>query len=137
MDEARGGRGRRSLSEKYEAFSSAAARRLRADALGTATVNGYTTQWQAEEVARALGLAASHRLLDLGGGRGWPGSHVARETGCSLVVCDLPVEALEEARGTLEEEKLAGQATLVRADGRTLPFASGSFDGLTHADVLC
>lgn len=137
MDGERGGLGRRTLSEKYEAFSSEAARRLRAQALGTPTVNGYTTPDQAQRMAEALSLAASHRLLDLGGGRGWPGSHVARQTGCSLVVCDLPDEALHEARVTLDDEGLAPRAALVQADGRALPFADGVFDGVTHADVLC
>lgn len=137
MDAARGGRGRRSLSEKYEAFSSEAARRLRSHALGTATVNGYTTPEQARRIAAALELSPHHRLLDLGGGRGWPGSHVAKETGCRLVVSDLPAEALEEARATLQDEGLAPRAAIVRADGRALPFRGGSFDGVTHADVLC
>lgn len=137
MDTARGGRGRRSLSEKYEAFASEAARRLRSHALGTATVNGYTTLQQAERIAAALELTRHHRLLDLGGGRGWPGSHVSKKTGCRLVVSDLPVEALKEARATLDNEGLASRSALVRADGRALPFRSGSFDGVTHADVLC
>ncbi len=137
MSQERGGRGRRTLSEKYEAFSSEAARRLRAHALGTATVNGYTTPEQAQRVADALAMTAAQRLLDLGGGRGWPGSYVARRSGCRLVVCDLPAEALYEARITLDDEALADRSALVRADGRALPFSEGSFDGVTHADVLC
>lgn len=133
----RGGRGRRSLSEKYEAFASEAARRLRANALGTDAVNGYTTLDQAAAIAEALGLSQDDRLLDLGGGRGWPGSHIAKSTGCRLVACDLPMKALADARSTLDEDGLDPRGVLVQADGRALPFGAGSFDGVCHTDVLC
>lgn len=130
------GRRRRSLSEKYEAFASPQAERLRSDVLGTGVVNGYTTLAQAGEIARALSLSEGDRLLDLGGGRGWPGSHVAGYAGCGLVVCDLPMSALLDAAESLDRARLPA-AAVVRADGRRLPFADGSFDGVCHTDVLC
>ena len=39
--------------------------------------------------------------------------------------------------GRASDEGLAPRAAIVRADGRALPFRAGSFDGVTHADVLC
>ncbi|MDH3270207.1 MAG: methyltransferase domain-containing protein [Gemmatimonadota bacterium] len=141
----RDGRRRRSHWEKYEAFASAPAGKLRADALGSDVVNGYTTLDQAERIRVALDLGPEGRLLDVGGGRGWPGTHVAAESGCSLVVTDLPMNALREAATRLVQRAplpgvAAGPAlrgTVVRADGRRLPFPDASFDGVCHADVLC
>lgn len=137
MKKGDGGRpGRRSLREKYEAFASEEAGRLRAAVLGSEVVNGYTTSTQANEIADALDLSARSRLLDLGGGRGWPGSHVAGRARCALVVCDLPMNALAEARRVLDDRGLA-RGSLVRASGRALPFGDASFDGVCHTDVLC
>lgn len=131
------GRGPRSCWEKYEAFASAAADRVREAALGTEVANGYTTRAQAERIADALELSDADVLLDLGGGRGWPGSHVAKRTGCRLTVCDLPMNALRTATAVLRDAGLDGSAAVVRADARTLPFADASFDGVSHTDVLC
>lgn len=131
------GRGPRSLWEKYETFASPAAERIRRAALGTEVANGYTTEAQAEAIATALGLSWDQTLLDLGGGRGWPGTHVAKRTGCRLVVCDLPMNALRTATTLLRTAGLDGPTAVIRADGRSLPFADASFDGVSHTDVLC
>lgn len=130
-------RRRRSYREKYEAFASRPAARLRSEVLGSDVVNGYTTLEQAETIAEALQLGEGDALLDLGGGRGWPGTHVAASAGCRLVVCDLPMNALEAALGVLGASGLRSRASVVRADGRGLPFADASFDGVCHTDVLC
>lgn len=131
------GRRRRSLSEKYEAFSSPAAERLRSKVLGSGVVSGYTTVAQAAVIAEELALSAGDVLLDLGGGRGWPGSYIARGTGCRLVACDLPMNALLAAAETLAGPGAPAEASVLRADGRALPFSGASFDGVCHADVLC
>lgn len=130
-------RRRRSYREKYEAFASPRAARLRAEVLGSDVVNGYTTLKQAGTIAEFLRLGDADALLDLGGGRGWPGGHVAASVGCRLVVCDLPMNALEGAVGVLGASGLRGRASVVSADGRSLPFADRSFDGVCHTDVLC
>lgn len=130
-------RGPRSCWEKYETFLSPAAARIRRAALGTEVANGYTTEAQAEAIASHLALSGGQALLDLGGGRGWPGSLVAKRTGCRLVVCDLPMNALRTASAVLRTAGLDGPTSVVRADGRSLPFADASFDGVSHTDVLC
>ena len=37
-----------------------------------------------------LGLGPGRRLLDVGGGQGWPGLYLARQTGCTVVRTPVP-----------------------------------------------
>ncbi len=94
-------------------------------------LDGYTTVQQAQALHDHLALSSNARLLDVGAGHGWPGSHLAASSGCSLVATDIPVDVLRAA------QRYIGQATAVSADGRELPFPSGSFDVVVHADVFC
>ena len=94
-------------------------------------LNGYTTVEQAQALHEHLALSSPTRLLDVGAGHGWPGSHLAASSGCSLVATDIPVDALRAAK------RYIGQGSAVSADGRELPFRPGSFDAVVHADVLC
>src|SRR5438046_4459898 len=54
----------------------------------------WTTRAQAERVVIELGLAPGLRLLEVGGGAGWPGLLLAMRSGCEVVVSDLPLEGL-------------------------------------------
>jgi cyclopropane fatty-acyl-phospholipid synthase-like methyltransferase len=108
---------------------------VRAAVLGAEAANGYTTLSQADRIAELLRLGPGRRLLDLGSGRGWPGARVADATGCDLVVTDLPLLALRDARGVAPEA--GGARAVVCADGRLLPFREACFDAVCHADVLC
>jgi 2-polyprenyl-3-methyl-5-hydroxy-6-metoxy-1,4-benzoquinol methylase len=99
--------------------------------------NGYTTIAQADALARALGLSAADRLLDLGTGRGWPGLYLAARTGCRVVVTDLPLEGMRVAADRATAEGLAAHAAMVVAAASGLPFRAGSFDAVVHTDVLC
>ena len=94
-------------------------------------LDGYTTVEQAEALQDHLALSSSARLLDVGAGHGWPGSHLAASTGCRLVATDVPVDVLRAAK------RYIGKASAVSADGRALPFPPGGFDAVVHADVLC
>ena len=94
-------------------------------------LKGYTTVEQAQALHEHLALSSHTRLLDVGAGHGWPGSHLAASSGCRLVATDLPVDALRAAK------RYIGQGSAVSADGRELPFRPGSFDAVVHADVLC
>lgn len=97
--------------------------------------NGYTTREQADELGYALALAPGSRLLDLGGGRGWPGVYLAVTSGCDVVVVDRHPPALALAQARLAHERTTGWVTLADADA--LPFRPGSFDAIVHADVAC
>ena len=100
-------------------------------------LSGYTTIEEADRLREVLLLEPTHRLLDLGAGRGWPGSHLAGSSGCRLVSTDVPVEAMREARANLEKAGLEDRYETVAAEGRALPFSSERFDAVVHADVLC
>src|SRR5207237_725134 len=56
--------------------------------------NAYTTRAQADRLVDALALRPGDRLLDLGAGRGWPGLYLAHESGCDVVLTDVPLAAL-------------------------------------------
>ncbi len=100
-------------------------------------LNGYTTVEQARALADHLELSPESRLLDLGAGRGWPGTFLSWLSGCPVVLADVPVEALRAARGFARSRGISELASTVSADGARLPFASRAFAAITHADVFC
>lgn len=119
----------------YSEHFSRAALRLEQAALDHAVgLHGYTTLAQAQMLAERLAPTPGELLLDMGAGRGWPGVHLARTSGCSLIALDIPVDALRAAQAQMPPAP-AGQlyAALV-ADGRAVPLATQSVDGVIHAD---
>ncbi len=120
------------FNEKYARPRSDARRQVERAVLGDEVgLNGYTTVEQAQALTDHLALLPTTRLLDVGAGHGWPGSHLAASSSCSLIATDIPVDTLRAAK------RYIGQASAVSADGRELPFLSGSFDAVVHADVFC
>jgi cyclopropane fatty-acyl-phospholipid synthase-like methyltransferase len=99
--------------------------------------DGYTTRAQADELARRLDLRPGVRLLELGSGRGWPGIHLARSSGCHVVLTDLPVAGLRVAAARAAVEGLTGRYGVAAASGAHLPFRAETLDAVVHADVLC
>jgi 2-polyprenyl-3-methyl-5-hydroxy-6-metoxy-1,4-benzoquinol methylase len=99
--------------------------------------NGFTTMAQADTLARELHLSAADRLLDVGSGRGWPGLYLAAQTGCRVVLTDLPLEGLRVAANRAASEGLLVRTGVVAAAASGLPFQAGSFDVIIHTDVLC
>jgi len=98
--------------------------------------NGYTTVAQADALIRELGLQQGMRLLDIGGGRGWPGLHLAGQTGCSVVLVDIPAPGLAAAVSRAREQGLANRSSVVRAAAERLPFRPATFDAIVHTDTL-
>jgi cyclopropane fatty-acyl-phospholipid synthase-like methyltransferase len=99
--------------------------------------NGYATLAEVDELVGVLGLGPGRRLLDVGSGQGWPGLYLARRTGCTVVLTDVPVEGLATAAGRAAREGLSGRAWVVAARGQLLPLRRATFDAVIHTDVLC
>lgn len=124
--------------EKYSRPHADVAREVERAVLGHAVgLSGYTTIEEADRLREVLRLSPSHRLLDVGAGRGWPGSHLAASSGCRLVSADVPVDALRQARSNLQAAGVRDHAETVAADGRAFPFRAERFDAVVHADVFC
>ncbi|MEE8587145.1 MAG: class I SAM-dependent methyltransferase [Acidobacteriota bacterium] len=123
--------------EKYSRPRTRILRQVERTVLGhECGLNGYTTVEQARKLGELLHLNREGRLLDIGGGFGWPGLDIARSSGCSVVSTDLPLAALLNARANAQALGLSAHAQPAAADGRALPFRSASFDAVTHADVI-
>jgi 2-polyprenyl-3-methyl-5-hydroxy-6-metoxy-1,4-benzoquinol methylase len=100
-------------------------------------VNGYTTVAQAGRLARALRLRPGMRLLDVGAGAGWPGLHIARTTGCDVVLADQPRPALLRATRHAARDRLHQRCQAVQMTATALPFGTAAFDAVVHTDVMC
>ena len=124
--------------EHYAIPRSAAARQMEEATLGEDVgLKGFTTLEQARTLLARLDLRDNQCLLDLGAGRGWPGFLLARESGCRLVSTDIPMDALVAGRASARGQEIKHRALWGVADGRELPFSSGYFDSIVHADVMC
>lgn len=129
---------RRIFHEKYSRRRSEAARKVERAVFGhDVGLDGFTTVEQAESLCRYLSLGRGDVLLDVGAGRGWPGTHLAGSSGCRLVSTDTPWIALAEARTRIARRGLTQGSGAIAADGQQLPFRSASFEAVSHADVFC
>lgn len=97
----------------------------------------WTTRAEAEQVGRLLGLCPGKWLLEVGAGSGWPGLFLARTTGCTVTLVDVPLEAIRIAAERAMADQLDGMCSVAVADGAALPFGDNSFEAISHSDVLC
>ncbi len=126
------------FAERYGRPGSDATRDLERLVIGSDYgANGYTTAAQADLLARRLHLGPGKRLLDVGSGRGWPGLYLAASTGCTVVLTDLPHEAMRVAAHRAGTEGLSSRAHTVVSSARRLPFGPATQDAIVHTDVLC
>jgi ubiquinone/menaquinone biosynthesis C-methylase UbiE len=98
---------------------------------------GYTTRDEACRMAKLLDLQPGRRLLDVGAGAGWPGLYYAKETGCDAVLVDLPLHGLQVATERAARDRISDRCRVAVAEGSRLPFRDGSFDAVSHSEVLC
>ena len=101
------------------------------------STKGYTTRGEADRMAILLGVGPGRRLLDVGAGSGWPGLYFAKQTGCDVVLVDLPFNELRAARERAAHDLKPDRSRIAVADGCRLPFPDGSFDAVSHTEVLC
>ena len=99
--------------------------------------DGYATRTEVDELARILRLGPGQRLLDVGAGQGWPGLYLARETGCTAIVTDVPFDGLAAASRRADRDGIAKRAWAIVAGGDRLPLRPASVDAVIHTDVLC
>ena len=99
--------------------------------------NSLTTRSEANQIAERLGLRAGIRLLEVGAGAGWPGLYFSKITGCEAMLVDLPLSGLRVATDRAAKDRLSSRCWVSVADGSRMPFRDGSFDAVSHSDVLC
>jgi ubiquinone/menaquinone biosynthesis C-methylase UbiE len=99
--------------------------------------NSWTTRTEAEQMAAYLGLQPGVRLLDLGAGSGWPGLYMGKTRGCDVALVDLPLAGLRIAVERAKNDGISGNVWAAVADAAALPFQDGSFDAISHSDLLC
>jgi len=80
------------------------------------------------ELARAAGLDASTRVLDIGSGLGGPSRCIAREFGCQVTGIDLTDEYCRVATMLAERTGLSQRVTYRQGDALDLPFPDAAFD---------
>ncbi|HEU0200886.1 MAG TPA: methyltransferase domain-containing protein [Burkholderiaceae bacterium] len=80
------------------------------------------------ELARAAGVDATKRVLDVGSGVGGTSRCLAAQFGCRVTGIDLTDAYCRVAAMLTERTGLAGRVDYRQADATNLPFADGSFD---------
>jgi SAM-dependent methyltransferase len=108
--------------------------RVRADAYGEGGYVGQDSFMSARQIlalARAAGVTAGARVLDLCCGSGGPARYLARELGCRVIGVDLSREGLCQARAAGPAEKLG----FVVAEATRLPLAAG-FDAVLLLETM-
>ena len=99
--------------------------------------NSWTTRAEADDICQLLELRSGHRLLDVGAGSGWPGLYMAKQSGCDVVLIDLPHAALEVAVDRAVLDQIGDRSWASVADSASLPFDQAIFDAVSHSDILC
>lgn len=99
--------------------------------------SSWTTRTEAEDLVVRLGLRRGLRLLDVGAGAGWPGLYLSAESGCDVVLVDLPFLGLKTAADRSRRSGTGARTSYVLADAACLPFRDASFDAISHSDLLC
>lgn len=80
------------------------------------------------ELARAAGVDAAKRILDVGSGVGGTSRCLAREFGCRVTGIDLTDEYCRAAAMLSDRTGLAGRVDFRQGDATNMPFPDASFD---------
>ena len=88
------------------------------------------------DLARAGGVDARTRVLDLCCGSGGPALHLARQTGCRIVGVDRSSEATYLARTSAEHQGLDRRGTFIVAEGLCPPLDAASFDAVLLYETM-
>jgi len=88
------------------------------------------------DLARAAGVGAGTRVLDLCCGRGGPALHLARQTGCRILGLDRSSEAIHLARTSAEHQGVDHHATFIVAEALRPPIDAASFDAVLLYETM-
>jgi len=99
--------------------------------------NSWTTRDEADRIGAILGLKPGRRLLDLGAGAGWPGLYLAQQSGCDVVLLDLPISGLRIAVRRAVKDRISSACFGTVADAAVMPFSTDTFHAVSHSDLLC
>lgn len=80
------------------------------------------------ELAAALTITASTRVIDIGSGLGGPSRYLAQTYGCAVDGVDLSASFVEAATFLAERSGLENQLTYQTGNALALPFAASTFD---------
>ncbi len=80
------------------------------------------------ELARALHLYGSARILDIGSGLGGPSRYLAATYGCTVQGIDLSQSFVDAAAFLAERSGLADKVAYRQGNALSLPFGDGTFD---------
>ena len=79
-------------------------------------------------LARATGISAADRVVDVGGGIGGPARQLAHRYGCHVTVVDLTAEYCAVGETLTAWTKLDERVSFVCANALAMPFPDGTFD---------
>lgn len=79
-------------------------------------------------LARATGISAADRVVDVGGGIGGPARQLAHRYGCHVTVVDLTAEYCAVGETLTAWTKLEERVSFVCANALAMPFPDGTFD---------
>jgi ubiquinone/menaquinone biosynthesis C-methylase UbiE len=80
------------------------------------------------ELAQALDISASSRVLDIGSGLGGPSRYLATTYGCDVVGVDLSESFVDAATFLSRQSGLSDRVSYQRANALSLPFRDAVFD---------
>ena len=106
----------------------------RYDALSAALSFWQDPRWRAALVD-AVDPRAGERILDVATGTGMVAAEILVRADCSVVALDQSAEMLAAARERFAPIR-GGRVELIEGQAEQLPFADGSFDGLTFTYLL-
>ncbi len=126
--------------DMHRARVAAALRRAHDEAYLEGEHVGQENFMSADEIlalARAAGVTAGARVLDLCCGRGGPALHLAQETGCRIVGVDRSPEAIHLARAAAKRRGLGRHTTFLVADAEAVPLAAPTtFDAVVLYETM-
>lgn len=118
--------------------SAAALQSVREAAYGVGGYVGQDSFMTADQIlalARATGVTAGARVLDVCCGRGGPALELVRRTGCRIVGVDLSREGLRRARSLARTRGVESSAAFVVGAADRLP-CTGPFDAVMLLETM-